>query len=207
MQDNWAVSENYAAGESPHICVSDSSAWPVATYQGILLQMIFSLLQNQEPPNLELASNLPELPSRLLRALVRSCCKRNFLFYPSILSQFDNGENPEVFVWVGIEELKRFALSLYRLCQRVRLHDTTELDEVPDYSGRALSSRSGRYLLSLADLQFALPDSDELWHMTSGLADKLAGRSAAYADANTEVHWISHAARLLQPPGEQFRWI
>jgi hypothetical protein len=112
------------------------------------------------------------------------------LFYPWIVSQFRQGESPEVFVWVGIEEVKRFALSLYRVCQRSRLHDSREQN-----------------LLSLADLRFALPDSDELWHLTSGLADRLNGRSEAYREANREGNWISQTVWLLQPQSEQFRWI
>lgn len=126
------------------------------------------------------------------------------LFYPSILSHFRQGESPEVFVWVGVEEVKRFVLSLYRICQRARLHDP---GDVSCQSNRVPPRSVGANLLSLADLRFALPDSDELWHLTSGLAHRLLGSSEAYREANREESWISHTSWLLQPQDEQFRWI
>jgi hypothetical protein len=130
------------------------------------------------------------------------------LSYPAMLSQFTQRENPEVFVWVGIEEVKRFGLSLYRVCQWARLYGSDELEDAPDHSNTGRSLRlNGANLLSLADLQFALPDSEELWHLTSGLAGRVAGRSKVYELANAKEKWISQAAQLLQPPGEQFRWV
>lgn len=200
VQDNWAIPEDYEA-------VSDCIPWPLATYQGILLQIICSLLLNPDPIDLRLNPVLPEIPSQLLKALVYSCRKRNMLFYPSMLSQFRQGESPEVFVWVGVEEVKRFGLSLYRVCQRAWLHDPRELGDVSDQNTGAPSRLDGANLLSLADLRFALPDSDELWHLRSGLADRVTGRSEADKNANGEENWISQTARLLQPQDEQFRWI
>lgn len=126
--------------------------------------------------------------------------------YPSMLSQFRKRENPEVFVWVGVEEVKRFGLCLYRVCQCARLREPRELDDVPDHSNRYPSGLGGAHL-SLADLQFALPDSDELWHMTSGLAGQLAERYMMYENANIEENWISQTARPLQSQDEGFRWI
>ncbi|KAJ5892191.1 uncharacterized protein N7473_008419, partial [Penicillium subrubescens] len=200
QMETWAIPENYDALSGP-------THWPLATYQGILLQTIFSLLRDQDPIDLGLTTVLPEIPSQLLKALVHSCLKRNMLFYPSMLSQFRQGESPEVYVWVGVEEVKRFALSLYRVCQRARLQDPGELGGVSCQSNWAPSRLDGVSLLSLADLRFALPDSNELWHLTSGLADRLTGKSEGYRVANSEENWISQAVRLLQPQGEQFRWI
>jgi hypothetical protein len=127
-------------------------------------------------------------------------------FYPSILAQFKQGVDPDVFIWLGIEEVKRFNLSLYRVCGHARICDTKLLEAAPNFSPRGGPRSPGGRLLSLTDLQFAVPDSDELWHATSDLAAKIAGSEAAYANDNIEDKWISQTARVLQPH-DQFQWI
>ncbi|PIG83108.1 hypothetical protein AARAC_001164 [Aspergillus arachidicola] len=104
--------------------------------------------------------------------------------YPSMFAQFHSTSVPDVFIWVGIEEVKRFALALYKVYRRCRI--------------------DGARRLSLADLQFAEPDSDELWHASSDLASRIP---ASYADKNKEENWISQTARLLQPGDVEFDWI
>lgn len=121
-------------------------------------------------------------------------------FYPSILTQFKPGVDPDVFIWLGIEEVKRFCLSLYRVCRQSRVHDPKLLEDAPSFS-------PGKSLLSLADLQFALPDKGELWHTTSDLAARLAENPAAYSNENIEENWISQTALLLQPCDAKFHWI
>jgi hypothetical protein len=128
-------------------------------------------------------------------------------FYPSILAQFKPGIDPDVFIWLGIEEVKRFDLCLYRVCRHARVHDTKLLEEALNFSPWGAPQLPSESLLSLTDLQFAVPDSDELWHTTSDLAAKLAGNSATYTNENTEEYWISKTARLLQPHDRQFQWI
>jgi predicted ATPase len=60
----------------------------------------------------------------------------------------------------------------------------------------------------LADLQFSLPDSDELWNATSDLAARLAEDGPLYYDNNnTEANWISQSARLLQRHDMTFDWL
>ncbi|KAJ6184589.1 hypothetical protein N7519_005890 [Penicillium mononematosum] len=179
----------------------------MATYQGILLHLIFSLLHNHDPSDLQLSQVLPEIPSQLLVSLVRSCLKRRMFFYPSILAQFKQGVDPDVFIWLGIEEVKRFNLSLYRVCRHARVYDTKLLEDAPNFNPRRGPRSPDERLLSLADLQFAVPGSDELWHATSDLAVKIAGSEAAYANDNIEDKWISQTARVLQPHGQQFEWI
>ncbi|KAJ5442721.1 hypothetical protein N7445_005728 [Penicillium cf. griseofulvum] len=179
----------------------------MATYQGILLHLVFSLLLNRDQSDLQLTQFLPDIPSQLLISLVRSCLKRHMFFYPSILAQFKPGIDPDVFVWLGIEEVKRFDLCLYRVCRHARIHDTKLLEDTPNFSPRGAPRSPDGSLLSLTDLQFAVPDSDELWHATSDLAAKLAGNSAAYTNENIEENWISQTAQLLQPRGQQFQWI
>ncbi|THC97860.1 hypothetical protein EYZ11_002660 [Aspergillus tanneri] len=178
-QDKWEAPSQHNA-EPP-------SSWPMATYQGILLQIIFALLKGNQGLNLQLTHELPTLPLQLLKALVRTCLKRKMFFYPSIVAQFKN-TLPDVYIWVGVEEVKRFALSLYKVCRSCRVPDTD-------------ASSQGRSLLSLADLQFALPDSDELWHASSDLASRLAEDRSAYRERNSEERWISQTARVLQPHG------
>lgn len=178
----------------------------MATYQGILLQLIFSFLLNNDQSNLQLTRLLPEIPSRLIIALVRTCLKRGVFFHPAIQSQFKPEVDPEVLIWLGIEEVKRFNLSLYRLYRQTRL-DTKVLEDTANIDSSCGPRSSGRNLLSLADLQFALPDSDKLWHVTSDLAAKIAGSTAAYNDKNGEEHWISQTARVLEPTHQEFRWV
>ncbi|KAE8313490.1 hypothetical protein BDV41DRAFT_564349 [Aspergillus transmontanensis] len=159
--------------------------WPIATYQGILLHLIFALLQgDQNRLDLRLTHTLPEISSQLLVALICSCLQRNMFHYPSMFAQFHSTSVPDVFIWVGIEEVKRFALALYKVYRRCRI--------------------DGARRLSLANLQFAKPDSDELWHASSDLASRIP---ASYGDKNKEENWISQTARLLQPGDVEFDWI
>ncbi|KAJ5903572.1 hypothetical protein N7504_005955 [Penicillium tannophilum] len=178
----------------------------MATYQGILLHLIFSFLLKNDQSNLQLTRLLPELPSRLMVALIRICIKRGMFYYPAIQSQFKPEVDPEVLIWLGIEEVKRFNLSLYKIYRQIRL-DPNVLEDTANIDRSCGPRSSGRNLLSLADLQFALPDSDELWHMTSDLAAKIAGNTAAYNDKNGEENWISQTARVLEPSHQEFRWV
>ncbi|EPS31249.1 hypothetical protein PDE_06204 [Penicillium oxalicum 114-2] len=186
---------------------SESTPWPMATYQGILLHLIFALLLSHDHLDLQLTHALPEIPSRLLVALVRTCLKRNMFFYPSMLTQFKPGVDPDVFIWLGIEEVKRFCLSLYRVCRQSRVSEPNLLEDMSSFSPHRGPRPPGGRLLSLTDLQFALPDSDELWNTTSGLAARLAENPTAYQNGNVEENWISQTARLLQPRDAQFQWI
>ncbi|KAJ5952157.1 uncharacterized protein N7479_010570 [Penicillium vulpinum] len=208
QRENWDMLNH---SDEPHSqCHEKSSSgtpWPMATYQGILLHLIFSLLLNHDRSGLELTQVLPEIPSQLLVSLVHSCLKRHMFFYPSILAQFELGVDPDVFIWLGIEEVKRFNLSLYRVCRHSRVLETELLEDAPNSSSwRGPQSPDGS-LLSLADLQFAVPDSDELWHATSNLAAKIEEKQAAYINENIEGNWISQTAPLLQPSDQQFQWI
>ncbi|KAJ5496750.1 hypothetical protein N7463_008737 [Penicillium fimorum] len=206
QRGKWDISNHHDESHST-ISSSGPTPWPVATYQGILLHLIFSLLFNHSRSDLQLTQLLPEIPSRLLISLVRSCLKRHMFFYPSILAQFKQGIDPDVFIWLGIEEVKRFDLCLYRVCKYSRVSDTTHLEGTSNLSPGCGPQATGGNLLSLSDLQFAVPDSDELWHATSDLATKLAGNEAAYTNENVEENWISQTARLLQPHDQQFQWI
>lgn len=179
----------------------------MATYQGILLQLIFALFLSHGTLDLGLTHSLPELPSQLLIALVHTCLKRNMFYYPSMLAQFNLETDPDVFIWLGTEEVKRFCLSLYRVCRQSRISGPDVRKDAPVRNTRRGPHRLGESLLSLTDLQFALPDSEELWHTSSDLAARLTEKSAAYSNENIEGNWISQTARLLRPFDAQFEWI
>ncbi|PYH91180.1 C2H2 type zinc finger domain protein [Aspergillus ellipticus CBS 707.79] len=173
-----------------------SSALPMATYQGILIQLIFALLMdNPNPLDMQMKSVLPEAPTRLLKALVRACRRQNMFFYPAVLAKFNPGEVPDVFIWVGVEEVKRFGLALYKVCKLYHIE-------------RDGDSGESQGLLSLADLQFAMPDSDERWHASADLAATLAKDDPmTYSSKNIEANWISQSARILCRSNVAFDWI
>ncbi|EAW13717.1 Zn(II)2Cys6 transcription factor [Aspergillus clavatus NRRL 1] len=198
QKDKWEVTDLDSAKPTP---------WPMATYQGILLHIIFALLR-QDPTHLNISFTytLPRLPSQLLTTLVYTCLRQKMFFYPTILGQFIPGSVPDSFIWIGIEEIKRFALALYKVCRLCIVHDdtghTTQMHGPPTVTGHA------RTLVSLEDLQFALPDSDDLWHASSDLAARLAeDGSMAYKNKNAEANWISQSVRLLRKNEVGFDWI
>ncbi|KAH2547130.1 hypothetical protein KXW12_005895 [Aspergillus fumigatus] len=85
-----------------------------------------------------------------------------------ILAQFNRDSVPDAFIWVGIEEVKRFAFALHKVAGRVIPNATTAC--------------------------FSLPDGDEPWNTTSDLAARLAEDESLYhGNINPETNWISHS--------------
>ncbi|PYH41782.1 C2H2 type zinc finger domain protein [Aspergillus saccharolyticus JOP 1030-1] len=181
QRDNW---------ESPDPS-NQHHPWPMATYQGILLNVIFALLTaNSHPAHLLLTRTLPPLQASLLQSLVQTCRHQDMFFYPAIRTQFSQVTVPDVYVWLAIEEVKRFALALYRVCS------TTEVD-----------SPSRPCVLSLTELRFAMPEREELFDAGTHLAAMLAKEKLMnYDERNMEVNWISNSARLLCRDGVGFGW-
>lgn len=175
----------------------------MATYQAILLQIIFAFLKDTHSQvDICLARTLPTSCFRLLTTLTDTCLRKNMFFYPEILAQVSRDSVPDVFIWVGIEEVKRFALALYKVCRSCHI----QCKNGPRNSLHR--TQRGRSLLTLADLQFSLPDSDELWNATSDLAARLAEDGPLYYDNNdTEANWISQSARILQRHDMTFDWL
>ncbi|KAF7595584.1 hypothetical protein BBP40_005619 [Aspergillus hancockii] len=175
-----------------------ASAWPIATYQGILLYLIFSLLTASETPRtLDLTIQLSLSDQSILTALVRTCLRHDVFSYPTMLGRYQDIDSVTC-IWVGVEEMKRFALALYkicRICHRGRL-DGAEANGLP--------------LLCLSDLRFPVPDSNRLWEAESNpdLSNLLA---RTYRDANTEgrrdTKWISDCGVLLDGVDPGFCWI
>ncbi|KAF7596642.1 hypothetical protein BBP40_000564 [Aspergillus hancockii] len=201
QRDGWDISNRPATSET-------ASPWPMATYQGILLQIIFALIKGDRGHvDLHLTHELPEIPAQLLVALVQSCRNRNMFFYPAMLAEFNLISVPNVYIWVGIEEAKRYALALYKVCRQCRVLGPMPLGESLNSISERGTYSQGRSLLSLADLHFALPDSNELWDASSDLAARLAENPDDLINKNIEENWISQTARLLQPNNGAFNWI
>lgn len=167
--------------------------WPVRTYQGILLNIIFALLLSSEGQHtrrgtfrLDLKAGktvpLSEDKSRILVALIKSCLQRGMFCYPDMLSQFIGRSSNFIFIWVGIEEVKRLALTLFRvwsICNEG-------------------SDEGGDKLLSTKDLKFSMPEQDILWIAPSDedlLRCLERGMRDGTAMKNGEEHWIAHQFR------------
>jgi hypothetical protein len=119
--------------------------------------------------------------------------------YPNMFTQHSSSA-PLALVWVSVEELKRFGLALYKVCRICACSDSAGED--------ATGSRSE--LLNLADLEFSMPDSDELWNApcTSGtdILENIASK-AKPRDNRDSQGWITQASSLLYDVEVDFDWI
>ncbi|KAJ5096563.1 C2H2 type zinc finger domain protein [Penicillium angulare] len=121
--------------------------WPIATYQALLLHVILAVVMKADSAvNLDLKASISTADRELLKSLVESCRRLGMFFYPNILSKFEETDLPS-FVWVGIEEVKRFSMALYRLCAKL-----------------SNSSTEDGPLLHASELQFPVPGNDALWN-------------------------------------------
>ncbi|PLB43624.1 transcription factor with C2H2 and Zn(2)-Cys(6) DNA binding domain [Aspergillus steynii IBT 23096] len=163
-----------------------SSAWPIATYQGILLYLIFSLrIAPQEPRSFNLKIQLSAPDYQILIALVSTCRRHHVFSYPAMLGRYHSIESVTC-IWVGVEEIKRFGLALYKV-SRICC-GASEVGEDRDQ------------LLGLADLQFPAPDGNHLWEARSNpeLIYLLAGiRRDGHLARSQSGRWISECDELL----------
>lgn len=186
MQVSWDASKSEDAGSS--------CSWPIPTYQAILLHIIFAILLHKErgARRLDLRSSLPAAEAELLRRLVASCKKLGMLYYPNMLSRYCEQDLP-AFVWISIEEVKRFNLALYKVCMACSENRvSTDVLDTATTSNRGLRAK---------DLQFPLPRNTPLWNAMS---------KAEWVSVETEdVHrhalndtledkWISNSAHVLE---------
>ncbi|KAJ5688432.1 hypothetical protein N7536_011051 [Penicillium majusculum] len=187
QQENWARSP--VEGEQDNEGLdSPSSRWPIATYQGILLCVIFSLLSTPIGLELNLGLVLSVSDRQIFSALVATCLRNNIFYYPNMLTRYRNVESLTC-MWVGVEEIKRFGLALYkvsRLCGRGSLGEPDEPDSV---------------VLRLSDLQFPMPDDKNLWDASSN--PELARRLLIYSrrdrsDDPSVTNWVSQSGMLLE---------
>ncbi|OOF98690.1 hypothetical protein ASPCADRAFT_394095 [Aspergillus carbonarius ITEM 5010] len=174
--------------------------WPIATYQGILLQLIFAALvaKQESTLDLNLRCQLPGPQYELLISLVATCRRRGIFSYPNMLMQYD-ATAPIALIWVGVEEIKRFGLALYKLC---RLCGRSDLP--PD---RHENDRSE--LLTLADLDFCLPDSDAMWEGAPATMEEARSLAVGQTcrDNRNPDGWISQSSGKLYDAGVRFDWI
>lgn len=118
-----------------------------------------------------------------------------------MLLQHD-ADAPLPLVYVSVEEIKRFGLALYKVC---RLSTPTSFG----LNGEC-SNGGGNDLLTLADLSFCMPDSDELWNAPLGGESEVLNKSDSSAigrDNGDAKNWISQASALLYDTRVGFDWI
>lgn len=129
--------------------------------------------------NLDLNISISAADLELLKSLVGSCRKLGMFFYPNMLARYKESDLPS-FVWVGIEELKRFSMALYKLCTGVN------------------SLATDNSLLHAGELQFPLPSNDPLWNSTGRdeWADNLKDETISLKD-NLQAKWVSNFADVL----------
>lgn len=129
--------------------------------------------------NLDLKTSISATDLALLKSLVGSCRQLGMFCYPNMLARYKESDLPS-FVWVGIEELKRFSTALYKLCTKVN------------------SLATDNSLLHARELQFPLPSNDRLWNSV--------GRDEWEANAkdetislkdNSQAKWVSNFADVV----------
>ncbi|KAH7345832.1 hypothetical protein BKA66DRAFT_506315 [Pyrenochaeta sp. MPI-SDFR-AT-0127] len=144
----WDVSNSHA--------IEETSTWLMGTYQAILLNVIFSLkTSKQDTCGSHQNRLLAESCHEILIALVKSSMRRGMFSYPKMLAQYrEMNLDPHTapHIWVGIEESKRFALTLYHVW---KMYYDTQGSSDPG---------TGTDLLSLQDLHFSAPVSDDIWN-------------------------------------------
>lgn len=184
--------------------ISDDSStpWPMASFQGILLQLIFAVMIKKDVTfDLSLRCQLPASEYELLTSLVRTCRRLGMFYYPTMLAQH-NSSAPIILVWLSVEEIKRFGLALYKLC-RLCTHNP---DDRPAGGG---GDGVHNELLTLADLEFCMPDCDDLWNaLSTEEMDAILKTSVRETSADRDPdNWISNASGKLRDTGVCFDWI
>ncbi|KAJ5254164.1 hypothetical protein N7524_011344 [Penicillium chrysogenum] len=189
-------------------CISNSSPrqrtntpWPITTFQSVLLNIILALFIARENVSMDLSMRcrLPDDKYKLLTALVQSCRQCGIFSYPNMLLQHE-ADAPLTLVYVSVEEIKRFGLALYKVC---RLSTSFHLTGESASGGRNI-------LLTLADLSFCMPDSDELWNAPLGSESEVLSKadlSTAGRDNGDVKNWISQASALVHDERVGFDWI
>ncbi|KAL1637540.1 hypothetical protein SLS56_000678 [Neofusicoccum ribis] len=170
---------------------SNPEPWPVGTYQGILLNIIFAMLSGAESTRNSLRGTfkldlkpgqkvaLSESNYELLVALVKSALQRGMFSNTDMFAHYSSRSRNIIFVWIGVEEVKRFALTLFKVWSMCERDAATGNEE----------------LLSARDLNFSMPEREDLWDAPSHEelvlrleADVREGKCAQ----NDVENWISN---------------
>lgn len=119
-------------------------------------------------------------------------------YYPNIIARFSQNE-PPVYVWVSIEEIKRFNSALFKACRAFngsgRQGGSIENFNMEETVSWALSAR---------ELQFPLPRNKPLWNALSREEWVAADSEDVYRlnlGDTLEQDWISRSADVLELTG------
>ncbi|KIA75351.1 hypothetical protein HK57_00180 [Aspergillus ustus] len=177
-----AILEQREKWECPHPDRVSDAAWPIPTFQAILLYILFSLIsKNTVTIGFSLKPALPAAEIDLLASLIASCRHLGMFHYPTILQQYAN-DHVKAYIWIGVEEIKRFNLALFKLC-------------------RSISSSGDRCRLAASELQFPLPTGERLWSaVTSADWHGEASKEGTNLDKTRGPNepWISESAELVR---------
>ena len=189
----------------PETPSNEHTPWPIPTYQSILLQLIFALLvaKQESTLNLNLRFQLPDSKYELLTSLVQTCRRLGLFNYPNMLSRFDPSA-PVALIWVSVEELKRFGLALYKLCRLCAPGNSTNISDSSSSSGLR------NELLTLGDLDFCMPDSDQAWNAPPGSGSEWFRSIALQQTCRNNqdpAGWISQTSASLYDERVSFDWI
>lgn len=119
-------------------------------------------------------------------------------YYPNILARFSQNE-PAAYVWVSIEEIKRFNLALFKVC-RAFSGSGRQGGCIENFSMEETVSWS----LSARELQFPLPRNTPLWNALNPEEWVAAATEDVYRhrlDDTLEQDWISRSADVLELTG------
>ncbi|KAJ5211075.1 hypothetical protein N7491_010892 [Penicillium cf. griseofulvum] len=184
QKEKWDASESTAACST---CV-----WPIAMYQAILLHIIFSsIISSQATIDFDLKISLPPADMRLLEALVRSCRRLGMFYYPNILAKYEEADL-DSFVWICIEEIKRFNVALYKVCGKARNSSIRD--------GSHVGTDSVWSSLTAGELQFPVPNNCSLWHAVSRDEWTAFAKNEKLVslDDTCQEKWISNFAEVLE---------
>ncbi|OJJ52755.1 hypothetical protein ASPSYDRAFT_51442 [Aspergillus sydowii CBS 593.65] len=184
--------EQWDASNSEGAC--SSCFWPIPTYQAILLHIIFAILYKGGGGvlGLDLKPCLSPADTNLLDGLVESCKRLGMLHYPNMLARYCDSDLP-AYVWVSIEEVKRFNIALYRVCKLCseQRSGTADCDII----------RGSRRRLRAQDLQFPLPRNTRLWNAVDKAGWEYAATEDVFRhrlDDTMKDEWISNSALVLE---------
>ncbi|KAJ5093585.1 hypothetical protein N7456_009446 [Penicillium angulare] len=184
-----------------------SNSWPMATYQSILLQLIFAVFvaQNETKINLNFRFQLPDSKYELLTSLVETCRRLGLFYYPNMLMQHPSSA-PLALIWLSVEEVKRFGLALYKLCGLCTGGKTSSTAS-PDNREDAILQDE---LLNIKDLEFCLPDSDNMWNASNdAVPDSIRNFASNQIsrDNRDSESWISQKSGQLFDANVAFDWL
>lgn len=136
---------------------------------------------------IDLKPSLSRTNTDLLNSLVGSCKRLDMLYYPSILARYSQRDS-RPYIWLGIEETKRFNLALYRVYRAASV------------VGKRADDADTHARLTARDLRFPFPTHTRLWK-TMSMAEwgSAAGRGVFdhLLDDTMEELWISRAHEAL----------